>query len=48
MPYERLEVSVAFDYARHGYIGSDCGRRWSRSRSTASPSANRRLAQVQL
>jgi hypothetical protein len=29
MPDERLEVSVTFD-ERHGYIGSDCGRRWSR------------------
>ena len=29
MREERLEVSVTFD-ERHGYIGSDCGRRWSR------------------
>ena len=29
MREERLEVSVTFD-ERHGHIGSDCGRRWSR------------------
>ena len=34
MPDERLEVSVTFD-AERGYIGSGCGRRWSRSRSAA-------------
>ena len=41
MREERLEVRVTFD-AERGYIGSDCGRRWSRSCSAACAAGSRR------